>query len=369
MIKKRIIIISFLDGFANSQKPLEIKKYLENKKHEVKLIDTQYFSRFSNDKNSLLFFLPSLEPLKFCLYLLEALQFLQNRYSFSLTKDLYFFILTEIIRLRGKIVLKIVKKINYDLLICESQYDSGIFINKLKKTTLYDCATPWADELYFGNNLSEKQYKKFKEWELKIFNNIDYLSFHWDSYAEYVKKYYNYKKNNLIKLNKGTVTQKYLAKYNKQNRIIYLGYLGGYWINLPLLSRLSQLYPIDVYGAPQPDKKYKLNYKGYINPKILSKYQFGLITITKDQLRANGFSAKHIDYISYGLPVFVPEWRENAKKIGGSILFNEENFLSKIRYYSQKNNWERIAQAAAKQSDALSWDKVLKPLDKVLEKV
>jgi hypothetical protein len=367
-MQKKVLIIAYLDGFANSYKPLEIKKYLESKGHHVKIINTQYISRFTSNKNNILYYFPSLYLLNFWLYIFEAISFIQKRYFVFTKKYTYYYILIVILKLRAKILSEKLKKIEYNFLICESQYDSGIFEKNLYHTSLYDCPTPWADELFFGNELTKNQYKHLKTFELKIYANVDYLSFHWESYGEYVKKFYKYEKNNVIILNKGCIKTKLHAKFNKKPRIIYLGYLGGYWINLPLLAKLSKLYPdIDIYGYPRPDKKYKLNYKGYADTSIISKYQFGLISITKDQLRQNGFSAKHLDYISFGMPVLVPEWRVNAASIGGSILFNENNFLEKIKLYSQKKHWQKISNDAMDQSQSLTTNKVLKPLDKILE--
>jgi hypothetical protein len=168
-------------------------------------------------------------------------------------------------------------------------------------------------------------------------------------------------------MNKGTEETASKAEYTMNPKIVYLGKLDGYWINLPLLSKLSKIYPIDVYGSPAPDPKYELNYKGYATSDILSQYQFGLITITDDKLRREGFSAKHLDYLSYGLPVLIPEWRANAKNLKGTVLFNEDNFLSCIRYYAQKEQWDILHTEALQQAKELRWENTLKALDNILE--
>ena len=101
-----------------------------------------------------------------------------------------------------------------------------------------------------------------------------------------------------------------------------MGYLKGYWNNIPLLARLSQKYEIDVYGGPKPPKKYGLNYRGYTpNTDILAEYQFGLITITDDPLRRSSFSSKHLEYMNYGLPVLTPDWRKDPNLDDFSIYY------------------------------------------------
>jgi hypothetical protein len=55
----------------------------------------------------------------------------------------------------------------------------------------------------------------------------------------------------IIILNQGTEQNLIKASYNKKPEAIYFGKLDGYWINLPLLSKLSKIYPIDVYGSPE----------------------------------------------------------------------------------------------------------------------
>lgn len=123
-----------------------------------------------------------------------------------------------------------------------------------------------------------------------------------------------------------------------------------------------------MYGAPAPPKKYGINYKGYAHPDVLSKYQFGLVTITKDRLRRWGFSAKHLEYLSYGLPVLVADWRKNLHLLKGSIPYNEKDFLGKIKKYSDKKEWQKMSDLAYKQSKKYSWDGVLEPLGKILNR-
>ena len=159
-----------------------------------------------------------------------------------------------------------------------------------------------------------------------------------------------------------------LVKFSKTPRIVFLGSLEGYWVNLPLLSKLSKIYPIDVYGGPKPDKKWGLDYKGYApSLDILSKYQLGLITITKDKLRKSSFSSKHLEYLSYGLPTLTPDWRKDKILDDVSISYNETNFLDKVKEFSKKKKWKEMSKRSYKKSKDLNWGDNLKPLGIIID--
>jgi len=273
-------------------------------------------------------------------------------------------------KLRAKILERIIKKEKFDAVICENGLDSYVFTKNLNYLKIYNCPTPGVDERYYSGDLSDYVYLKLRKMELEIYKKTDYLSFHWETYKKYVQKYV-YDGKNMFTLNWGChpKPKEKRAEFACPPKIVFLGHLGGYWINLPLLARLTRFYKnIDVYGAPAPAKKYGLNYIGYAHPDILSKYQFGLITITKDRLRRWGFSAKHPEYLSYGLPVLVADWRKNLHLLKGSISYNEKDFLEKIKKYSDKREWQKVSDLAYKQSKKYSWDDVLKPLGKIIDR-
>ncbi len=365
MKNKQIIILCTLDGYANSLKANAIKKFLEDRKYNVKLINTYslWLILIKNNITTTNLILVSVNTI--CTFVNKVLTKIPR-----LQKLIFYYIYKVQLHVRGKFVFNVLSKITANLVICESPLDVLSLLrlkqkNKLTKT-FYDCTTPIPDELYYGNLITQNQFKKLLKFENIIYKNVDYLSFHWESYADYVLKKY-YKGDNVIKFNAGVYKHKSSVKYNNPLKIVYIGYLGGYWSNLPLLSRLSKLYPIDVYGAPKPDKKYGLNYRGYSSTEVLLKYQIGLITISKDPLRSAGFSAKHPEYLSWGLPVFVPDWRKSAIKLKGTIAYNESNFLDLINKYSNKLEWEKLHTEALKQANELNWNIVLQPLLKILD--
>jgi hypothetical protein len=143
--------------------------------------------------------------------------------------------------------------------------------------------------------------------------------------------------------------------------------LSSRFIDIPLLSRLAKLYPhIDVYGAPPPDPALGLNYLGYASPTVLQEYQLGLITCTQDELRRNGFSAKHLEYLAHGLPVLVPKWRSHLDLLRGSIPYDELTFSAVVNALSDEHEWRRVSDEAYAQAQRLSWDETLRPLERLL---
>jgi hypothetical protein len=101
-------------------------------------------------------------------------------------------------------------------------------------------------------------------------------------------------------------------------------------------------------------------------PDVLKDYQFGLITCTKDELRRDGFSAKHLQYMAYGLPILVPAWRRHLDLLRGSVPYTEEGFLDTIASLSDRTAWQRVSDDAYAQAQLLTWDATLRPLDDTL---
>ena len=368
-MEKKILIVASLDGFANSVWPTKMQQYITQKGHHVEILDTFYFGRLSNRKGTIGTYLPKPSLYGFILYCLEFLWYFIRKFLPNQAKYFGYYFITSIMKARKIIIKNIISNRYYDLIVCGSPIDSQ-FIAETDDIcrTLLTCPAPLADELYYSNMITGDKHEKLRELETRIFKSCTYLSFHWHTLANYVKKYYKYDKDNIFIMNFGTEEASRKAEYNEKLKIIFLGYLGGHWVNFPLLSRLSKIYPIDVYGSPAPDPKYQLNYKGYAPSEVLSEYQFGLITITQDTLRREGgFSAKHLDYLAHGLPVLIPEWREYAKDLKGTVLFNENNFLNQIKYYSQREEWEFLSKEALKQARELTWENTFRVLDDILD--
>jgi hypothetical protein len=363
-----VAVIATLDGFANSGQPLFIKETLTKRGHAVTMIDTTQLARAA--EKGILKFLPSVKPKRTLLYLtgvgLELLSKLPRTISARVNANIYLLRM----RLRARILTSVLRELNPDVVVCESQIDSGIMLTAFGKEIkkIYNCATPLAEELYFGGRLSRKGYEKLRAHEIDIFRACHHLSFHWHSYADYVRKYYGYSAANIFRFDRHACVRNEVASFSEPPRVIYLGYLGGYWIDLDLLSELTSIYPhIDVCGLPRPPRRFALNYKGYAKPEILADYQFGLITCTKDRLRREGFSAKHIDYLAAGLPVLAPEWRTSTQDLRGTVTYSVENFAEQLRASSAKERWTLLSKEALEQAGDLNAERVAAEFVSVVE--
>jgi hypothetical protein len=346
----KVLIICRLDGFANSVRPKKIKELLEKGGFEVDILDTITFNIFNKDFKE------------------RKISHLKKRFMDFLKKHFLSLLVDTYLKRNSQKIFEFLKNKNYKIIICETAMDSYIFMRNLNAVKILDLPAPFIEELYYGNLISKKKYEELIKRERELFQEVDFLSFHWHTYVDYVKNNL-YNDKNLQVLNWGCDPRPKgkLAKFCDKPKVIFLGYLEGYWVNLPLLSELSKIYPIDVYGGPKPNKKWGLNYKGYAPTlDVLSNYQFGLVTITKDKLRRDSFSSKHLEYLSYGLPVLTPEWRKDSILDDVSIYYNETTFLEKIQKFSKKDVWELMSKRSYKRSRDLKWRSNFKPLIKFL---
>lgn len=366
---KRILLIGQLDGYANSVRPLAIQRFLEERGHEVRLFDTSRLSRASRSPRSIRRKLPALRPDKLALYMTEvASALLTRRWELGRRRLSYHLAMADH-RLRRAILKSSLPLDDFDLVIGETPNNAGVLTAVRSARTLYDCPQPWADEAYFQGRFTARQHKRLRRFESRLFERVDHLAFSWETIGKYAVEQYGISGRNLITLNYGCTPSADRVRFDDPPRIVYLGFLGmeGF-INLPLLARLSSLYPnIDVYGGPPPDPRLKLNYLGYAPPDVLRNYQIGLITCSKDLPMRQGFSAKQLTYIAYGLPVLVPAWRRNAGLEPGSVYYTEETFRSCIDMLSDEKRWQSVSDEAYAHAHQLSWDNTLRPLETLLD--
>ncbi|MCD7443346.1 hypothetical protein K4B79_34665 [Streptomyces lincolnensis] len=366
---RRVLIVAQLDGYANSVKPLAIERYLRDHGHDVHMADTYCLARASRTPGSLGRLLPgSPRPLKLMLYANDvASKLLTRRWGFG-RRHLSRHVLLTDHRLRRRILSRDLALDDFDLVICETPYDAGVLKTATSAQTLYDCPNPWADEVLNEGRLTARQHRKFRHWEKDFLESMEYLSFSWETYGRYAQAQYGLSGNNFLQLNWGCTPSPERARFAGPPRVAYLGSLAGQFINLPLLSRLTRLYPhIDVYGGPPPDPSLGLNYRGYATAEILRDYQFGLITCTRDPIREEGFSAKHLHYLAYGLPVLVPGWRRNLDLLQGSVPYSEDDFVSVVEALSDEEKWRTVSDKAYDQARRLDWNRTLQPLGRLLD--
>lgn len=366
---RRILIVAQLDGYANSVRPLAMERFLTDLGHDVRLVDTNCLARGGSTPGSLGRMLPgSLRPARLTLYANDvASKALTRRWEFG-RRHLSYYVLRTDHRLRRRILRRELAPEDYDLVICATPYDAGVLKTVNSAKTLYDCPSPWADEVYCENRLTDRQHRRFRRWETRFLEDAEHLSFGWESYGRYAREHYGISGRNFLQLNWGCTPSPQRARFTDPPRVAYLGSLSSRFINLPLLAELSHRYPhIDVYGGPPPDPALGLNYRGYASPEVLSDYQFGLITCTRDLLRREGFSAKHLHYLAYGLPVLVPDWRRHLDLLRGSVPYTEDTFASVIEGLSHPERWRRASDEAYEQARRLDWNRTLEPLRRLLE--
>jgi hypothetical protein len=265
---------------------------------------------------------------------------------------------------------KKIKQISCDVLICVETRLSYVLTRDLRCMKIFSCEALEADELYFSKDFVDlERFHKFREMELEIIMKSDYVLFPWETTLNYVRKHL-WQGNNLITIRHGCIPSRKRASHFFPPSIVSLGNLGGYWSNRELLSFLTHLSPyhIDAYGQYKPPNKLTINFKGFApSMDVLSNYQFGLNTISKDIYRQNHFSSRVLAYLSYGLPVLSPDWMKFSNTLKGVLPFNEDNFLEVVEEYSDSEKWAKISDAAYQQALELDWKKVLLPLGKLLE--
>jgi hypothetical protein len=367
---KRVLLICQLDRYANGLKPVAIEQFLRKRGHDVRLVDTYYLSRASSSRSSFAGKLPNPRPRRAALYATEACFWLTRRWGFG-RRHLSYHIMVANHRLRSAILASSLPLDAFDLVICETPYDAGVLLRPTSARTLYDCPAPWADEVLYEGRLSGGQYAKLRDRELHLLEGVDHLAFHWESYTRYALERYGISGRNLLTLNFGCTPSAGRASFADPPRVVYIGDMSAYFNDTPLLARLSALYPhIDVYGGPPPDPGLGLNYLGYTpSLDVLRQYQLGLVTCSKDALRREGFSSKHLQYLAYGLPVLVPAWRQHLDLLQGSVPYTEQTFRSVIDEINDEKRWQDASDEAYDQALRLDWEETLWPLEDLLADV
>jgi hypothetical protein len=355
--RKRVLIVCQLDKYANGVRPLQIQRFLQRRGHEVRLVDTYFLSK---TRSAAAFALLAVGV---------AWSFIISRWRFG-RHHLSYYVLLANLGLRRRVLSSLVRLDDFDLIMCETSLDAGVLTVPTSARTMLDSPTPWADELYFEGQLTKRQHAKLRRLETDLFESVDFLAFHWETYARYAVDHYRITGHNLITLNWGCTLAERRAEFSYPPRIVYLGALWQRAVDLPLLSRLTKAYPhIDVYGGPPPDPTLELNYLGWAPPTVLEQYQLGLITSTEDELRLYGFSAKHPQYLAYGLPVLAPAGRRYLDLLRGSVPYHEQTFVDVVEALGDEGEWRRMSDEAYAQAQRLTWDETLRPLDRLLREL
>jgi len=355
-LAKEILIICNLDAFANGVRPIEIKKFLEKNGYDVKLLNTYQ----QPEINSLSFWAAS------CLKAPFPEESPIRRFIDNLNQRANNRRLIPNLKKRANKIEPLIRAENPDVLICESEDDSYVMAKDFSCLKILDSPSPWVDERLYSGELTRNAYSQLRSMVIEEYKKSDYVAFHWENYTRYVQQHV-YNGRNLFVLNWGCTPKKKRARYQNPPRIVFLGYLGAYWANLPLLARLSKKYSIDVFGGPPPRKELGLRYLGYSpSTDVLADYQFGIVTISDDPLRRQSFSSKHLEYMNYGLPVLTPQWRIDPMLSHVSIYYDEDNFLERIHEFSRRDRWQQMSDSCYLQAQKWSWSQNLRPLLEIL---
>ena len=338
---KVAIIATPISGGGNVR-ARAFKTYLESKNHEVELItiNESWFSEIG---------------------------FFYQRFKAHLT-DKEPGLMREIARR----IEKKIKKANYQAVIGIESLFSYVLTKNLDCLKIFSWEAMGADEVYFATNSARtfdfERFRRFREMELEICKNSDYVIFPWETTENYVRKNI-YDGSNFLTIRFGCCPQSKTVSHFFPPSIVSVGGLGAYWTNDELLSHLTDISPyvIDVYGNSQPRKKHRLNYKGFApSLDVLYNYQFGLNTVSKDAFRRNHFSSRILAYLAYGLPVLSPDWMQLSHELKGCLPYNEDNFVDLVDKYSDRNLWEKLSKDAYAQARDLDWNITLKPLEKLI---
>jgi hypothetical protein len=278
-------------------------------------------------------------------------------------------------RLMRKIADKlesVIKKENYRVVICVESLFSYVLTRNLPCLKIFSWESMLAEELFYDpsvkNESSKNRIRVLSDMEVEICQSSDYVVFPWETTERFVRKNIC-SGSNFITIRYGCSPKTKPVSYSSPSSIVSVGNVKAYWANKELLSYLTSISPvkIDVFSQFRPERKYKLNYRGFApSLNILQNYQFGLNTVTKDPFRRNHFSSRPLGYIAYGLPVLSPDWMQFSHDIEGSLPYNEENFTDLVKKYSEKDHWELLSKNALEQAKRLDWKITLEPLERII---
>jgi hypothetical protein len=368
MRSRRAFVVCHPDEYANAVKPTRLVYHLRSRGLVAEIFSTRRLSRARS--SGLRAKLPGLQPRKLALYAMEVLEYVALKCGVRYERIARSLFLVRMMRIRGALIADSLIKEGCDLVISEHNADVGLVAGaRVAREQLLDLPSPFAEELYIGGRLSRRAFEKLRAYEVQMYGRADHVSFHWHTYADFVREN-KYSGPNLLDFSYGTDPKEVCARWSAQPRIVFLGYLGGYWANLPLLLRLCERFPnIEVYGGPRVPELGE-RYKGYApDTDVLAQYQFGLITITDDPLRRSSFSSKQLEYYSYGLPVLTPAWRRDEALDPAALHYTEESIGEILAANSTEETWTRLSTEALGIAKRFSWDAAFAALDPILERL
>jgi len=358
---KSVLIISSLNKSASEEWALRVKDHLIENRFNVTIFDT-----YKQFEHMIKLDYLKLAPQYFLNYFKKII-----KYKLKLQK---YYPLLEEMYIRSVVIKNYLDSISVSVVIYQNLEDM-INFSEIKKeyVVVYTAPTIFSEEIKLNSNCDLRILSTIRKLEDKVFKEANLIIFHWFSFFKLLKKLKKNISNKLMTVSWGCQKHSRQSSFSMKPKIIYIGKLNNEWVYPKLLEKIQQKrgLTVDVFSYEIPDDRFKnLKYLGYLsNLNKISNYQFGLITVDKDRLRMNGFSAKHLLYISYGLPVLCPEWRRDKKLEPATIYYNESNFKQVIDYYSNKKMWLKKHKAALELAGKLTWDETLKDLSEQLTRL
>ena len=331
-----------LDGYANGVKPAAVEGFLRDHGHDVEVVNSYYLSRASGKRGSLRTTscrIPSLRKLG--VYLTEAASILTRRSGFGRRRLSYYLLLADY-RLRGHFQLgAAARRLRPRHLRAPTGRRHAD--RQTSATTFYDYPDPYADELYDEGKLTEKQHRKLRALERDLFESVDGLSSRGS--RTHATRWSTTRSADATSGSSTGAASRPPTVAVQQPAPRDLPGLALVPVHRPAAALpAEQALPAHRRlrgAAARPGPRPEL--LGWAAPTILSRVPVRLITTSKDELRRDGISAEHLDYIAYGLPVLVPAWRRHLDLLRGSIPYEEETFSSLIGAHSTEAAWTRGA--------------------------
>ena len=92
---KRVLIVCQLDKYANGLKPVEVERFLRERGHDVRLVNTYYLARASSEPSSRRNKYPALQLERFALYAIEVATTLFTSLEARSTLSLYYLLVGD----------------------------------------------------------------------------------------------------------------------------------------------------------------------------------------------------------------------------------------------------------------------------------
>ena len=184
---REALVVCVPDAFANAVKPQHLIEFLTRRGVRATSFSTLGLGRWRPSGAGAR--LPGPRPSDWLLYALEAVVFVSLRLPLPVRRWTRSRFMLAVMGLRARALTRALKGRHDDLVICESNLDVGFVLgDRVAGTQILDLPAPFAEELYFAGELSRRAYERLRDYEVRAYRAADQLSFHWDTYADWVRR-------------------------------------------------------------------------------------------------------------------------------------------------------------------------------------